>query len=221
MAVRKIPSGPASSSPHGCPCGRRRYVALDGRCSCDRLLMRRLAERLQQHASRGRWPDWSSGASSSSLRRRSAWSSRLVADVVEGAGATPDALEHQRRGRAGWAGVDPVACCVAARLGERGLRAGAAYSRMTTSQPEQAKQRLANAVPQTLAHHGIEFGGCDDDPPAAPRAPVRLRRGLPGRGRSRSSSASPTSATMASTLAAPARQPAHSPAPATRTTSGR
>ena len=79
------------------------------------------------------------------------------------------ALEHQRRVERVGAGVDPLLELFAARLAERGLLQRAVLQDHHV--PAEILEELLVALPQALAHHGVEaLPVVVDDPPAIAQA---------------------------------------------------
>ena len=94
----------------------------------------------------------------------------LVADLVEQALAPRRAaLEHQRRIKLVRAVIDPLPQHFAARLGKGGLLQRAVFE--NDNVPAEIAEQILVALPQTLAHHGVEaLPVIVDDPPAIAQA---------------------------------------------------
>ena len=94
----------------------------------------------------------------------------LIADLVEQALAPRRAaLEHQRRIKLVRAVIDPLPQHLAARLGEGRLLQRAVFEHDDV--PAEIAEQIFVALPQALAHHGVEaLPVVVDDPPAIAQA---------------------------------------------------
>ena len=94
----------------------------------------------------------------------------LVADlVIETLAPGRAALEHQRRIKLVRAVIDPLPQHFAARLGKGGLLQRAVFE--NDNVPAEIAEQILVALPQTLAHHGVEaLPVIVDDPPAIAQA---------------------------------------------------